>query len=92
MSCRKEELFTLVAGTPAQVRMRVRVCVCVFLSSVSVIKQFWDALYFFFFFAGSVLNRELEDWLKNADETHTPARAIIAPYPYPTFRLGHAKM
>ena len=36
MSCRKEELFTLVAGTPALVRMRVCMCVCV---CVCVFKQ-----------------------------------------------------
>ncbi len=31
--------------------------------------------------AASVLNSELEGWLEGAGESHSPARAIIAPYP-----------
>ncbi len=30
---------------------------------------------------GPVLDKQLEDWLGKADLIHTPARAIIAPYP-----------
>lgn len=31
--------------------------------------------------AGSELKRELEGWLSKANVSHSPARAIIAPYP-----------
>ena len=31
--------------------------------------------------AGSELKRELEGWLSKASVSHSPARAIIAPYP-----------
>lgn len=30
---------------------------------------------------GPVLNSELEGWLSEAEASHLPARAIIAPYP-----------
>ncbi len=31
--------------------------------------------------AGSELKRELDGWLSKASSSHSPARAIIAPYP-----------
>ncbi len=33
------------------------------------------------YFVGSKLERELGGWLANAEKSHGPARAIIAPYP-----------